>query len=124
VINEAQLGEFLSFVNSVVEHSGTFEGFSCLRIGGQRVDVCPGPSAGYFVSDHAQPPHEIPDSPGAPGRVPTVAQLADIPEEEIWLSKHKSARTRRAYRLDVQHFMRSLSNRDTRGIAPGRPTRQ
>src|SRR5262249_34114487 len=35
-------------------------------------------------------------------RVSTVAQLADIPEEEIWLQKQKSARTRRAYRLDVQ----------------------
>ena len=42
------------------------------------------------------------------GRVSTVAQLAAIPEEEIWLSKQKSARTRRAYRLDVQHFMRTL----------------
>jgi site-specific recombinase XerD len=41
-------------------------------------------------------------------RVSTVAQLADIPEEEIWLQKQKSARTRRAYRLDVQHFMRTL----------------
>jgi integrase/recombinase XerD len=47
--------------------------------------------------------------PVAPGRVSTIAQLADIPEEEIWLSKQKSARTRRAYRLDVQHFMRTLS---------------
>jgi integrase/recombinase XerD len=45
----------------------------------------------------------------APRRVSTVARLAEIPEEEIWLSKQKSARTRRAYRLDVQHFMRSLS---------------
>jgi hypothetical protein len=45
----------------------------------------------------------------APGRVSTISQLADIPEEEIWLSKQKSARTRRAYRLDVQHFMRTLS---------------
>jgi site-specific recombinase XerD len=43
------------------------------------------------------------------GRVSTVAALAAIPEEEIWLSKQKSARTRRAYRLDVQHFMRMLS---------------
>jgi hypothetical protein len=42
------------------------------------------------------------------GRVSTLEQLADIPEEEIWLQKQKSARTRRAYRLDVQHFMRSL----------------
>lgn len=37
-----------------------------------------------------------------------LAQLADIPEEEIWLAKQKSARTRRAYRLDVRHFMATL----------------
>jgi site-specific recombinase XerC len=37
-----------------------------------------------------------------------IARLADIPEEEIWLAKQKSARTRRAYKLDVQHFMRTL----------------
>jgi integrase/recombinase XerD len=29
-----------------------------------------------------------------------------IPEEEIWLASQKSARTRRAYRQDVAHFMR------------------
>jgi integrase/recombinase XerD len=45
----------------------------------------------------------------ARGRVPPIAALADIPEEEIWLSKQKSARTRRAYRLDVRHFMRTLA---------------
>ncbi|HUN59564.1 MAG TPA: tyrosine-type recombinase/integrase [Candidatus Binataceae bacterium] len=45
------------------------------------------------------------DSPGA---LSPIAQLADIPEEEIWLAKQKSARTRRAYKLDVQHFMRTL----------------
>ena len=40
---------------------------------------------------------------------PTVlTRLADIPEEEIWLAMQKSARTRRAYRLDVQHFMATL----------------
>ena len=40
---------------------------------------------------------------------PTVMQqLAEIPEEEIWLAKQKSARTRRAYRLDVRHFMAML----------------
>jgi site-specific recombinase XerD len=44
----------------------------------------------------------------APARVSTVAQLAHIPEEEIWLQKQNSARTRRAYRLDVQHFMATL----------------
>jgi len=45
----------------------------------------------------------------ADNRVSTVAQLADIPEETIWLQKQKSARTRRAYQLDVQHFMRTLA---------------
>jgi site-specific recombinase XerD len=43
------------------------------------------------------------------GNLSTIEQLADIPEEQIWLQKQKSARTRRAYRLDVQHFMRTLS---------------
>ena len=38
----------------------------------------------------------------------TLDQLAEIPEEEIWLAKQKSPQTRRAYRLDVRHFMRAL----------------
>jgi hypothetical protein len=42
------------------------------------------------------------------GRVSTLDHLVSIPEEEIWLQKQKSARTGRAYRLDVQHFMRAL----------------
>ena len=41
----------------------------------------------------------------------TVAALADIPEEEIWLAKQKSKRTRRAYKQDVRHFMRTLTIR-------------
>ncbi len=45
------------------------------------------------------------DSPGA---LSPIAQFADIPEEEIWLAKQKSTRTRRAYKLDVQHLMRTL----------------
>jgi integrase/recombinase XerD len=44
----------------------------------------------------------------SPGTLSPLARLADIPEEEIWLAKQKSARTRRAYKLDVQHFMRTL----------------
>ena len=39
----------------------------------------------------------------------TLDQFAEIPEEDIWLAKQKSPRTRRAYRLDVQHFMRTLA---------------
>ena len=41
-----------------------------------------------------------------PGQLARLEALAAIPEEEIWLASQKSARTRRAYRLDVAHFMR------------------
>ena len=54
-------------------------------------------------------------------RLSTLDQLADIPEEEIWLQKQKSARTRRAYRLDVQHFMRTLGDHARRRSC-ARPT--
>src|SRR5688500_2565016 len=50
----------------------------------------------------------VPSSPGAVERI-SVDQLAGIPEEEIWLASRKSARTRRAYHNDVQHFMRTLT---------------
>jgi site-specific recombinase XerD len=43
--------------------------------------------------------------------VSAVAALADIPEEDIWLAKQKSKRTRRSYKQDVQHFMRTLTIR-------------
>ena len=42
------------------------------------------------------------------GQLASLEALAAIPEEEIWLAKQKSARTRRAYQLDVAHFMRTL----------------
>src|SRR6266480_5745738 len=48
----------------------------------------------------------VPSSRGAIQRI-NVDQLAGIPEEEIWLASRKSARTRRAYRNDVTHFMRT-----------------
>lgn len=48
-----------------------------------------------------------------PSRVTGVARvsvdaLAAIPEEEVWLASRKSARTRRADRHDVAHFMRTF----------------
>src|SRR5438309_12079837 len=52
----------------------------------------------------------VPSSRGSIQRI-SVDQLADIPEEEIWLASRKSARTRRAYRNDVAHFMRTLNLR-------------
>jgi len=39
----------------------------------------------------------------------SVDLLAAIPEEHVWLASRKSARTRRAYRTDVAHFMRTFS---------------
>ena len=47
-------------------------------------------------------------APTTNSRVAILDQLADIPEEETWLQKQKSARTRRAYRQDVRHFMATL----------------
>jgi hypothetical protein len=45
-----------------------------------------------------------------PERPPSVVlQPANIPKEEIWLAKQESARTLRVYRLDVEHFMATLS---------------
>src|SRR5439155_21442316 len=52
----------------------------------------------------------VPSSRGAVQRI-SVEQLAGIPEGEIWLASRKSARTRRAYRNDVTHFMRTLNIR-------------
>ena len=37
-----------------------------------------------------------------------LVELAAIPEEDVWLASQKSARTRRAYQLDVAHFMKTL----------------
>jgi integrase/recombinase XerD len=61
------------------------------------------------------PSHTATQTPNLPAprqadRLPsTMAALAAIPEEEIWLQKQKSARTRRAYRRDVAHFLRTLA---------------
>jgi site-specific recombinase XerD len=56
-----------------------------------------------------EPPPAVLPASAAQDAVPSpIARLADIPEEEIWLAKQKSKRTRRAYKLDVQHFMRTL----------------
>ncbi len=50
----------------------------------------------------------LPIPSARPGQLASLAELAAIPEEEVWLASQKSARTRRAYRLDVAHFMRTL----------------
>ena len=42
------------------------------------------------------------------GQLADLDALAAVAEEEIWLASQKSARTRRAYRLDVAHFMKTL----------------
>src|ERR1700693_4829055 len=50
----------------------------------------------------------LPPSAIHPGQLTRLDQLAAIPEEEIWLAKQKSARTRRAYRLHVGPFLCAL----------------
>lgn len=37
-----------------------------------------------------------------------VEALAGLPEEEVWLAGLRSAQTRRAYRLDVRHFITTV----------------
>jgi integrase/recombinase XerD len=59
-------------------------------------------------SNDRPPPAVLPASASHNALSSPLARLADIPEEEIWLAKQKSKRTRRAYKLDVQHFMRTL----------------
>jgi hypothetical protein len=50
-------------------------------------------------------------------QVSTLDRLANISEEEIWLQKQKSARTRRAYRLDVQLSCARFRSRRRRSCA-------
>ena len=66
---------------------------------------------GWSTTSEANAPAVLPPAADAPRALITVAALADIPEEDIWLAKQKSKRTRRAYKLDVQHFMRTLNIR-------------
>ena len=76
-------------------HSGVLPG----RIGNQQ-------GTNTMIMDDSS---TLPIAANIPHCVSAIAVLAEIPEEEIWLSKQKSAQTRRAYRLDVLHFMRTLS---------------
>ena len=50
----------------------------------------------------------LPILPTGPGQLASLIDLAAIPEEEVWLASQKSARTRRAYKQDVAHFMKTL----------------
>ena len=45
----------------------------------------------------------------APAGSRPLDQLADIPEEEIWLQKHKERAHPARTGSDVQHFMRTLA---------------
>ena len=58
----------------------------------------------------------VPAARPRPVLLTRLDQLAAIPEEEIWLAKQKSAQTRRAYRLDVRHFMRALGITSTAAL--------
>ena len=43
--------------------------------------------------------------------VSAVEALAAVPEEDVWLASQKSPQSRRAYRRDVEHFVRTLGIR-------------
>jgi integrase/recombinase XerD len=46
----------------------------------------------------------------APSRaLPSLEVLAAIPEERVWLESQQSPQTRRAYRNDVAHFLRTIA---------------
>jgi hypothetical protein len=49
-----------------------------------------------MIGERSRLPVPIP-AETARGHVSTVAQLAAIPEQDVWLAKQKSPRTRRAY---------------------------
>src|ERR1035438_4044571 len=63
---------------------------------------------GAANAEHPFSPPTVLPATGAAGQICTIEALAEIPEEEIWLAKQKSKRTRRAYKQDVAHFMRTL----------------
>jgi hypothetical protein len=42
------------------------------------------------------------------GQLASLDALAAIPEEEVWPASQKSARTRRAYKLNVAYLMKTL----------------
>jgi site-specific recombinase XerD len=46
--------------------------------------------------------------PVVPVAVSAITVLKTLPEEEVWLAKQKSPETRRAYKSDVCHFMKTL----------------
>jgi len=67
----------------------------------------PEPDEHVGAASNAIPPAVLPPARHG-GQVSVIEALAEIPEEDIWLAKQKSKRTRRAYKQDVRHFMRTL----------------
>jgi hypothetical protein len=67
----------------------------------------PEPDEHGAAASNAIPPAVLPPARHG-GQVSVIEALAEIPEEDIWLAKQKSKRTRRAYKQDVRHFMRTL----------------
>lgn len=47
----------------------------------------------------------------SPARLQSLDLLANIPEEDLWLASQHSEQTRRAYRKDVAHFIKTVSVR-------------
>jgi hypothetical protein len=71
-----------------------------------------------MIDDRTVP---VPISADAGGWVSTIARLAEISEEEIWLQKRKSARTRRGLPARRPALHAHARYRHGRGTAAGRP---
>ena len=50
--------------------------------------------------------------PASSPNLPSLEVLSFLPEEEIWLANQRSPHTRRAYKLDLRHFLTTLGIRD------------
>lgn len=60
-------------------------------------------------NDHHNP--EFPAQIDGAGKSPSLHLLQSVPEEEIWLAGQLSPHTRRAYKADVGHFVRTMGVR-------------
>ncbi len=56
-------------------------------------------------------PHPLPSVRDTSGQAISVALLQSVPEEDVWLAGQLSPHTRKAYKQDVAHFVRSMNIR-------------
>lgn len=62
----------------------------------------------HLNDNHNQHLSTIPDEAG---KTPSLRFLQSMPEEDVWLAGQLSPHTRRAYKRDVEHFVRTMGVR-------------